>query len=92
MMYTPSDGSESVKYLVHSFSGDGGVAMGMFNTDEVKLILLKYHKWLCIVVFFWKNALTFWTMKIIFSWYQQNGMLSGAWYTAAGHAQLVVYH
>lgn len=44
MMYTPSDGSEPVKYLVHSFSGDGGVAMGMFNTDEVKLILLKYHK------------------------------------------------
>lgn len=34
MMYTPSDGSEPVKYLVHSFSGDGGVAMGMFNTDE----------------------------------------------------------
>ena len=42
-MYTPSDGSEPVKYLVHSFSGDGGVAMGMFNTDEVKLILLKCH-------------------------------------------------
>jgi len=57
-MYTPSDGSEPVKYLVHSFSGDGGVAMGMFNTDEVKLILLKiYHQQLGIVISFEKNAL-----------------------------------
>ena len=57
MMYTPSDGSEPVKYLVHSFSGDGGVAMGMFNTDEVKLILLKiYHQQLGIVIFFWKKC------------------------------------
>lgn len=35
MVYTPSDGSKPVKYLVHSFSGGGGVSMAMFNTDEV---------------------------------------------------------
>ncbi|XP_015749652.1 PREDICTED: isocitrate dehydrogenase [NADP] cytoplasmic-like [Acropora digitifera] len=35
IVYTPADGSEPVKYLVHNFSNEGGVSMGMFNTDEV---------------------------------------------------------
>ncbi|XP_029205320.2 isocitrate dehydrogenase [NADP] cytoplasmic-like [Acropora muricata] len=34
IVYTPADGSEPVKYLVHNFSNEGGVSMGMFNTDE----------------------------------------------------------
>ncbi|XP_058949512.1 isocitrate dehydrogenase [NADP] cytoplasmic [Pocillopora verrucosa] len=34
MIYTPADGGEPVKYVVHEFSDGGGVAMGMFNTDE----------------------------------------------------------
>lgn len=34
MVYTPADGSEPVKFLVNKFSIGGGVAMGMFNTDE----------------------------------------------------------
>lgn len=38
MLYTPSDGSKPIRYLVHSFSNGGGVAMGMFNTDEVKYL------------------------------------------------------
>lgn len=34
IVYTPADGSKPVKYLVHNFSNEGGVSMGMFNTDE----------------------------------------------------------
>ena len=37
MIYTPADGGEPVKYVVHEFSDGGGVAMGMFNTDEVNM-------------------------------------------------------
>ncbi|KAL9979015.1 hypothetical protein ACROYT_G016606 [Oculina patagonica] len=33
MIYTPSDGSEPIKHVVHNFTDGGGVAMGMFNTD-----------------------------------------------------------
>lgn len=35
MVFTPSDGSQPIKHVVHNFSDGGGVAMGMFNTDEV---------------------------------------------------------
>ena len=40
MVYTPADGSEPVKFLVNKFSNGGGVAMGMFNTDEVIIVHL----------------------------------------------------
>jgi len=36
MVFTPSDGSKPIKHVVHDFTDGGGVAMGMFNTDEVK--------------------------------------------------------
>ena len=35
MVFTPSDGSQPIKHVVHNFTDCGGVAMGMFNTDEV---------------------------------------------------------
>ena len=45
MVYTPADGSEPVKFLVNKFSNGGGVAMGMFNTDEVIIVhLLVYDE------------------------------------------------
>lgn len=34
MVFTPSDGSKPIKHVVHDFTDGGGVAMGMFNTDE----------------------------------------------------------
>lgn len=34
MVFTPSDGSQPIKHVVHNFTDCGGVAMGMFNTDE----------------------------------------------------------
>ncbi|XP_067937629.1 isocitrate dehydrogenase [NADP] cytoplasmic-like [Watersipora subatra] len=34
LSFTPSDGGEAIKYVVHEFNNGGGVTMGMFNTDE----------------------------------------------------------
>lgn len=34
MKFTPSDGSAPMEYVVYDFNG-GGVAMGMYNTDQV---------------------------------------------------------
>lgn len=34
MTFTPADGGEPVKYVVHEFTKGGGVSMGMFNTDD----------------------------------------------------------
>jgi len=34
MKFTPADGSKAMEYVVYDFNG-GGVAMGMYNTDEV---------------------------------------------------------
>jgi len=34
MVFTPSDGSEPKKWEVFNFPKDGGVGMGMYNTDE----------------------------------------------------------
>lgn len=33
LTFTPTDGSQPIKHVVHQFVG-GGVALGMFNTDE----------------------------------------------------------
>jgi len=33
MSFTPADGGEPIKYVVHEFTKGGGVSMGMFNTD-----------------------------------------------------------
>jgi len=35
LSFTPSDGSEPMKFTVFEFTGVGGVALGMYNTDEV---------------------------------------------------------
>ncbi len=35
LIYKPADGGEAVVYEVHNFTNGGGVAMGMYNTDEV---------------------------------------------------------
>ncbi|MEE6490311.1 hypothetical protein FKM82_015838 [Ascaphus truei] len=32
--YTPKDGGEPIKYVVHNFEDCGGVALGMYNTDD----------------------------------------------------------
>jgi len=34
MVYTPANGGEKVTYKVYDFKNSGGVAMGMYNTDE----------------------------------------------------------
>ncbi|XP_071955422.1 isocitrate dehydrogenase [NADP] cytoplasmic-like [Antedon mediterranea] len=34
MTFTPTDGSEPMKFVVHDFIDGGGVAMGMYNTDK----------------------------------------------------------
>uniref|UniRef100_A0AAR2KC48 Isocitrate dehydrogenase [NADP] n=1 Tax=Pygocentrus nattereri TaxID=42514 RepID=A0AAR2KC48_PYGNA len=34
MTYTPKDGGEPLKFVVHDFQGTGGVALGMYNTDK----------------------------------------------------------
>uniref|UniRef100_A0A4W4GU95 Isocitrate dehydrogenase [NADP] n=1 Tax=Electrophorus electricus TaxID=8005 RepID=A0A4W4GU95_ELEEL len=34
MTYTPKDGGEPLKFVVHDFQGTGGIAMGMYNTDQ----------------------------------------------------------
>lgn len=32
--FSPKDGGEPIKYVVHDFKEGGGVALGMYNTDE----------------------------------------------------------
>ncbi|CAO3678355.1 unnamed protein product [Umbelopsis vinacea] len=34
MVFTPEDGSETIRYNVYEFSSEGGVAMAMYNTDD----------------------------------------------------------
>lgn len=34
--FTPKDGSSPLKYTVFDFEGTGGVALAMYNTDEVR--------------------------------------------------------
>ena len=37
-MYTPSGGGEKQTFTVHEFEDGGGVALGMYNTDKVRLV------------------------------------------------------
>ncbi|KAK2566320.1 Isocitrate dehydrogenase [NADP] cytoplasmic [Acropora cervicornis] len=39
IVYTPADGSEPVKYLVHNFSNEGGVSMGISMHDDSNKVL-----------------------------------------------------
>ena len=39
MKFTPTDGSAPIEYVIYDFNG-GGVAMGMYNTDQVCLFVL----------------------------------------------------
>ena len=53
MVYTPADGSAATVMDVYDFQGSG-VAMTMYNTDEVSLIW--YHRNLiehCLAVHYW---------------------------------------
>ena len=34
MKFTPADGSAPIEHVIYDFNG-GGVAMGMYNTDQV---------------------------------------------------------
>jgi len=35
--FTPKDGSAPLKFTVFDFDGTGGVALAMYNTDEVNV-------------------------------------------------------
>ena len=35
LVYTPDNGGEGQKFTVHKFEDGGGVALGMYNTDQV---------------------------------------------------------
>ena len=37
--FYPKDGGEPMKYTVFEYEGTGGVAMAMYNTDKVFLVL-----------------------------------------------------
>ena len=37
LVYTPHDGSTPQKFEVFNFQGTGGVTLGMYNTDEVRI-------------------------------------------------------
>ena len=50
MKFTPSDGSAPMEYVVYDFNG-GGVAMGMYNTDQVNWCLLILY----IIMYFHQN-------------------------------------
>ena len=45
MKFTPADGSAPIEHVIYDFNG-GGVAMGMYNTDEV------CFEWILFVIFF----------------------------------------
>ena len=36
LVYTPANGGEPERHLVHTFEDGGGVTLGMYNTDKVK--------------------------------------------------------
>lgn len=55
MVYTPADGSAATVMDVYNFQGSG-VAMTMYNTDEVSHILVCHHRSLfehCDTVYCW---------------------------------------
>ena len=43
LVYTPSGGGEKQSFTVHVFEDGGGVALGMFNTDKVRMKSTEVH-------------------------------------------------
>lgn len=41
--YSPADGSEKLTTEVFEFTGTGGVTMGMYNTDEVLILISNFQ-------------------------------------------------
>ena len=39
LVYTPTGGGEKQAFTVHEFQDGGGVTLGMFNTDKVRIYL-----------------------------------------------------
>jgi isocitrate dehydrogenase len=48
LVYKPADGGEAVIYEVHTFKNGGGVAMGMYNTDEVGTLVHFFFLCFCV--------------------------------------------
>ena len=42
MKYEPKDGGAPQEFTIFDFEESGGVAMGMYNTDKVSLLGLKF--------------------------------------------------
>ena len=39
LVYTPSGGGEKQTFTVHEFEDGGGVTLGMYNTDKVRITI-----------------------------------------------------
>ena len=76
MVYTPADGAEPIKYTVHDFSG-AGVALGMFNTDEVRLVAGIWMK--CHVVVVRIFLFLFTNVQLLIALPRGGGGGSGGW-------------
>jgi hypothetical protein len=44
--YTPAAGGEPIRHIVYDFKGTGGVALAMYNTDEVCQLSNDHGSWL----------------------------------------------
>ncbi len=39
LVYTPADGREGIRVTINDFTDGGGVALGMYNTDKVGVVI-----------------------------------------------------
>ncbi len=39
LVYTPADGREGIRVTINDFTDGGGVALGMYNTDKVGVVV-----------------------------------------------------
>ncbi len=46
MSYAPSDGSPAQHWQIFYFTGEGGIGMAMYNTDEVRAVQWWNSDWL----------------------------------------------